>query len=399
VDQTGDLFENYHKDAPAGTDSIKHVTRVESLGRCTKGLNLSETNFLVMRNTRNHGARWLRDIRVETCARGIPCETTREYPVRTQMALPPNRNKIMPFYVRLQPRSFLEYSTADLLDRRLFGDNGVQLILYGDANETLETAVVVERQCPIRTYGESLPLWENPNTVTLVGRPGATMQISIFDQPNPLRIVHMERDLANEVWDVAAPGGAVVASTPLFILDSKCHGKTTTMTVQARQSDFSLWMLCPQRPTFKGQGLALRGNYNPEFGLFEGNGEIAMPEKRISWNKRREGENLVWEAQVSPDLLKDVSDVILRSHYRGACARAWLNGILISDHYFGRFLVWEIGLRDWLTAPGNLRLEFEDTQDAKLEVVPVMETEWQVTWVPAANPPEYAAPCAAASSC
>ncbi|MDD5707720.1 MAG: beta-galactosidase [Kiritimatiellae bacterium] len=388
VDQTGDLFENYHRESPEAAPGIEHVTRVEAAGRCTRGLNLSETNFLIMRNTRNHGARWLRDIRVETNARGIPCETTREYPVRTQMALAPNQNKIMPFYVRLQPRTFLEYSTADLLDRRPFGDKATQLILYGNANETLETAVVVERQCAIRTHGDSVAFWENQNTVTLVGRPGPTMQISVFDQPRPLRIVHLEHELAGEVWDVAAPDGAVVASSSVCLLESRCQGQTTTVKVQSQRTDFSLWMLCPQRPTFRGPGLTMQGEYHADFGLFEGCGTLAAPEKRIAWRRRREGANLVWEAQVTPVLLEGVADVILRSNYRGACARAWLDKVLISDHYFGRFLMWEVGLRAWLKAPATLRLEFEGTQEADVAVVTAIESEWQIDWAaPPSLPP------------
>ncbi len=369
LDQSGDLFDNYHREDLQVVADVKHVTKVDAVGRCTKGLNLSETNFLFLRNTKIHGSRWLRDIRIETCARGIPCETAREYPVRIQTALPPQRNKILPFYVRLQPRTFLEYSTAELLDRRDFGANATQLILYADANETFETALVAERKCAIRSRGECLPLWENPNTVTLVGRPGATLQVSVLDLDRSVRIVHVERELAGNAWDLNSPDGPLVAFSNLRLLDG---GRLA----QADSADFYLYILSPHEPRIAG----IEGRYDAEFGIYEAGGSLPYPTKSIAWRKSREGSTLVWEADVDPVLLDGTCDVVLRADYSGACARAWLDGRLISDHYFGRFLVWETGLRDWLTASGKLRLEFEDTIEATVQVVPIVEHELQLAF-------------------
>ncbi|MCC6581043.1 MAG: beta-galactosidase [Phycisphaeraceae bacterium] len=368
VEQSGDLFEGYHRENSPVPADLKHVAKVESVGRCTKGLNLSETNFLFMRNAKVHGTRWLRDIRVETNARGIPCETSREYPARVQMSLPPQRNRVMPFYVRIQPRTFLEYSTAQLLDRRPFGD-GTQLILHADANETYETALVAERTCPIRNLGQCLPLWENPNTVSLIGRPGVPMTISILDLDQPVRVVHLERELAGNVWDLDSPRGPVVAITNLSLLDG---GKT----VQAQQSDYFLWILAPTEPHIAG----LAGNYDEAFGLYHASGNVTMPAPTLTWTRHRQGNIWTWEADVDPELLAGTHDVVLRINYQGACARAYLNEKLISDHYFGRFLVWEVGLRDWLKSPGKLLLAFEDTLDAQLQIAPVIEWNWNINW-------------------
>ncbi|MBI4025152.1 MAG: hypothetical protein HY360_09235 [Verrucomicrobia bacterium] len=49
---------------------------------------------------------------------------------------------------------------------------------------------------------------------------------------------------------------------------------------------------------------------------------------------------------------------------------------MISDHDFGPFLMWEIGLRDWLTGSGRLRLEFEDTLEVALQIVLIVEKPW-----------------------
>jgi len=378
VEQSGDLFENYHNEDLKVSTDLKHVGMLDSAGRCTRGLNLSETNFLVLRNTSRRASQWRRDVRIETSSRGIPCETTREYPARTQLNLPPNQNRILPFYVRIQPRTFLEYSTAELLDRRAFG-TGTQLVLHAEANETFETVVVAERPCKVRTRGEGLPLWENPNTVTLVGRAGAGMQISILDLDKPVRIVHLDRERAGDAWDMASPFGPLVASCTATVLDSTSApgSHESRVRLELRRPDFSLWLLTPAEPSMP----EVAGQFDAEFGVFEGLGMIAdWPEKTLVWRKRREGNRLVWEADVTPALLEGVRDVVIEARYQGACGRAYLGDRLISDHYFGRFLVWEVGLRDWLSAPGVLRLAFDDCSEADVTIVPVVERELTIRW-------------------
>ena len=72
--------------------------------------------------------------------------------------------------------------------------------------------------------------------------------------------------------------------------------------------------------------------------------------------------------------------MVLEARYQGACGRAYLGGRLISDHYFGRFLHWEMGLRDWLAKGGTLRLEFDDCSEAHVAIVPVVERDLTIRW-------------------
>lgn len=380
VEQSGDLFENYHREDLQIAKDFNHVGLIDSAGRCTRGLNLSETNFLILRNTSRRAAQWKRDVRIETSARGIPCETSREYPARTQLNLPPNQNRILPFYLRIQPRTFLEYSTAELLDRRAFGA-GNQLVLHAEANETFESAIVTERPCAIRTRGECLPLWENPNTVNLIGRTGPGIQVSILELEKPVRIVHLDRERAGDAWEIASPTGQLVASCTATVLDSVCgpDASASQVRLELRRPDFSLWLLTPSEPVIEG----VAGQFDSAFCVFEGLGTVAdWPEKNIAWRKRREGNRLIWEADVTPALLDGTRDVVIEARYKGTCGRAYLGDHLISDHYFGRFLFWEIGLRDWLTQQGVLSLEFDECSEADVKVVPVVERDLKVQWKP-----------------
>lgn len=125
------------------------------------------------------------------------------------------------------------------------------------------------------------------------------------------------------------------------------------------------------------------GQFDSAFCVFEGLGTVAdWPEKNIAWRKRREGNRLIWEADVTPALLDGTRDVVIEARYKGTCGRAYLGDHLISDHYFGRFLFWEIGLRDWLTQQGVLSLEFDECSEADVKVVPVVERDLKVQWKP-----------------
>jgi len=379
ADLTGDLFENYHREDDTIAQDIRHVSKVESAARVTKGFNLSESNFLIMRNIRTHGAHWQRDVRVSVNPRGIACETWREYPRRVQMDIPPQQGKIMPFFVRIQPLTFLEYSTATLLDRRPFG-GGTQIILYDQQNATVETAIVAERPCNVRTLGECCPMWESPNTLTLIARTGHEMQLSVLDLDRPVRVVHVSRESAGDVWGVASPDGDIVAFSDLALLDSSCRDGKTTVRAQTQGADFYLRMLAQRRPALSAESLTVNESFNDDFGLYDAVGKVDTPARNIPFVKRREGKLLVWQADVAPELLDGVRDLVLRLYYKGQCGRALLDGRLISDHYFGRFLFWEVGLRDWLSAPGKLRLEFEGTDEVRLDVVSILDFDMEIAW-------------------
>jgi len=379
-DQTGDLFDNYHGEGSEMAEELRHVRKVVSAARCTRGLNLSESNFLIMLNIKRHGSHWLRDIRVSTSSGGIPCETFREYPRRTQLDLPPQQGKIMPFYVRIQPRTFLEYSTADLLDRRPFGSSGTQVVLYGAENATVETAVVAETNCRVRHTGECVAMWESPNTLTLIARPTSQIQVNTLDMATPVRIVHVTREMAGYAWDIASPGAPLVSFSNLNILESNCADGKTTVKCQAMRDDFFMNILSPEEPVITAQEATIDGVFDSESGVFSASGTVKRPQPVLSFTKRLERTTHIWECDVSPEMLSGMQDLILKVNYQGACARAYLDDRLISDHYFGRFLYWEIGLRDWLSGSQKLRLEFEDTTEVNLELIPVMDFSMEISW-------------------
>jgi len=377
----GDFFEAYHKEGNGHTDENRRIPRrVRACGRVNKGLNLSESNFLIMLNARNHGTDWLRDIRVETSPHGIPCEVCQEYPKRIQMELAPQENKIMPFFVRLATGHFVEYSTASLLDRRPYG-KGMQVILYSRSDATTESRCVLPGKCAVKSRNGSLIHWESPCTVSIIGVPGNDMEIVKFDSASPLRYVLMNRERAGEVWDIPSPFGPAIASSSLRFMDAQLENIQTRITLQTDESDFYCYILAPTRPELRGAFMNLQEEYDAEFGLYKATGSIDVPPPALIFRKRHQIGDLIWETTVSPDLLRpEFEDLCLRVRHDGSMAYAYLDDELISDHAFGRFLDWEIHLRDRLTRPGALRLVFQNAHDVQLTVKPVMEINAVINW-------------------
>ena len=93
-EETGDLFEQYHAQGTALPDALRHVSTIKAMGRATKGLNLSESNWAFLFNISTRGTQWKRDIRLLTAPPGIPCEVWAEYPRRIQLALPPAADQV-----------------------------------------------------------------------------------------------------------------------------------------------------------------------------------------------------------------------------------------------------------------------------------------------------------------
>ena len=69
-------------------------------------------------------------------------------------------------------------------------------------------------------------------------------------------------------------------------------------------------------------------------------------------------------------MLEGTSDVVLTLQHDGMIGRAYFNGILISDHSFGRFLPWEIGLAGDIDAEGELKIVIQSATkcDVQLDV-------------------------------
>jgi glycosyl hydrolase family 35 len=376
---TGDLFEGYHQDSEPVPDHLRHVRKVECLGRATRGLNLSESNFAFLLNTKVHGSQWQRDIRLLTNPSGIPCEVWQEYPKLIQLGLPAQRNKCLPFFVRLASRTFLEYSTAELLDRRPYGE-GVQVILHADADEMTETSLVLPRQGNVRKRGEAMALWQSPNTLQVLSVPGPDLQIICVDGDAPLRLVLMERELAGEVWDVDSPHGMLVAASNMRLLGSRVEDGHTTVQIQTDEPDFDLFLLTPSRPSLRGPFIEVTETYDAEFGLYRASGTTELPQPQMEFSRRKEDAAYVWETEITPQHLSGLRDLVLHAEYEGTSAKATLDGRLISDHAYGGNLFWEIGLRDWIGDGGLLRIEFEGCRKAETSVRPLVEFGVELDW-------------------
>ena len=75
------------------------------------------------------------------------------------------------------------------------------------------------------------------------------------------------------------------------------------------------------------------------------------------------------ETVVTPDMLRDAADLVLEAAYDGEYGQAFLDGRLISDHYYGKFLVWEIGLAAWSRRSGAERLTLR---------IPFIQKPWRL---------------------
>ena len=344
-------------------------------------LNLSESNFLFMRNVSSAGTLWRRDVRVAVSSSRLACEVNQEYPKRVQMELPPQTCKIMPFFVRLAPKTFLEYSTATLLDRRPFG-SGVQVVAHATGDETVETRFVVKAKGPVRCSANLMAMWESPNAVTILGRPGDDLAVAEIDGPEPIRYVLMTQSLAGEAWDLAAPGGPCVAASSLRVLDSHCEGGSTSARVEAEAGQFHLHILSPRQPlAVEGSGLSgVSLESDGEAGLCRVSGRIGRSAPEIDFSAKLGGGKLVYEAKVDPGILASLHDLALRCDYDGSYGKAFLDDELISDHPYGKHLFWEVCLRDWLVKRSRLRLEFEGARQADVRLVPIVQTELKVRW-------------------
>lgn len=373
------LFEGYHDEVEAIPDHLQHVRKVDCLGRATRGLNLSESNFAFLLNTKVHGAQWLRDIRLLTIPTGIPCEVSHEYPKLIQMGLPAQRNKCLPFYVKLAHGTFLEYSTAELLDRRPF-DQGIQVILHADADEMTETSLILPLQGDVKKRGEAMALWQSPHTLRVLSMPGADVQIITIEGEVPVRLVLMERNLAGEVWDIPSPHGTLVAASNMRLLESHVDNQKTKVQIQTDEQEFDLFLLTPSKPCLSGPFAEVSETYDAKFGLYRASGTVILPELKIAFSRRKVDTSYVWEAEVTPECLNGLRDMVIHAEYEGSSAKATLDGRLISDHAFGRHLFWEIGLRDWIGEGGLLRVEFENCRKADISVRPIVEFKAEMEW-------------------
>ena len=362
----GDLFEGYGREQELPTH-LRQIREVESLARVTPGLNLSESNFLFLRNVHNRTRRWLRDIRVTTGQSRLGSEVFQEYPKRVQLELPPDCCKILPFFVRLEPGCYLEYATATLLDRRPFGDQ-LQVILHASTEETVEWRTVV-RDGALGSSPDLLVIPESPCSVTLLGVPSARIQVGTINRK--LRYVLVSSELAGEVWEF----GSRVAFSNLQLLDSDDH----QLTAVADQQEYYLEILTPRpgRPRFDCDW-----HYDAERGLLRLTGTVELPEPVLDFRRRQEGDALILEAELEPEaLLRGLDNLILEVELDGTHGVAAWNGRIVSEHLFGRFRPWELGLRELGSAPGTLKLSCRDARAPRIRLRPrrrlTLDFDWE----------------------
>lgn len=361
VSDGGDLFANYEtvrsEDAPA-----KDTGRVPALARITKGLNLSESNFLFLKNVSNLSSGWKRDVRVMVSPSKLACEVWSEYPKKTQMELPPQTMKNMPFFVRLAKKNFLEYSTAELLDRREFA--GKTQVVLCESNEVMtETRLVIPSTVNVKSTGNVLVLKESPNSLTLIAKPERS---PIIVETDDLRIVLITKTYAERLWDVAESFAWCEAPlTDVKVIDGT--EKNLQMTVKTESEDFCMEWMTPEVPRLLSGVENAQESYDAERKIYRLSGSFALPKPQIVWKRSYEGDDLVLTANVGPALLEGVSDVVLTLQHDGMIGRAYFEGTLISDHSFGRFLPWEIGLAGDVDRDGELRIVIQSATRCETE--------------------------------
>lgn len=339
---SGDLFENY---GTVRNDSQEKPSseQIRSFARTTKGLNLSESNFLFLRNISNSGSSWKRDVRILASPSRLACEVWQEYPKKTQLELPPQTSKIMPFFIRLAKGNFLEYSTAELLDKRTFGGK-TQVVLYESDEVMTETRLVLPSVEKIRTVGNLLVLRESPNTVTLAAR---MERLPIIAETDDLRLVFVEKRYAECLWDI----GSTLAwsETPL-------SGSEKEISCIAENDHFCMEWMRETPPLLEDGLLDPQESWDPDRSVYRLSGSFGIKAPEISWKRSYSGDGIHLSAEIRPELLNGVRDVILTLHHDGKTGTAYFNGELVSDHAYGKFYPWEIGLKGIAERAGKLEI-------------------------------------------
>ncbi|MBO7741022.1 MAG: hypothetical protein J6S21_00575, partial [Victivallales bacterium] len=352
--EAGDLFDGYGFGA-CGEESMK-ARPVESLSRINPGLNLSESNFIFMRNVSNRTREWMRDIRVQTCPDQLACEVNQEYPKLVQMELPPDKCKIMPFFLRLMPGHFLTHSTGTLLDRRSFG-KGALTVIHATRDEFTESCIVTPSG-EWRTMPGLMAVPQSPNTTILVGRPAL---MPVMARCGDLLFALVSEKCAGEVWELSRDS---IAFSNLQILDAAPDG---TITARSCCEDFHFTWLSPVKKSLSGDFQELECRCDDDFccrsirGCFNRK-PLIMPDFR----RRIQDGDLILEAEITPEILDGLEELVLTVEFDGECGEAWLDDTLICDHYYGKFLPWEIGLKEWLNAPATLKIRMRECTEYKL---------------------------------
>ena len=351
---SGDLFKKY--DAINTEENNSNKNLVLSAARTTAGLNLSESNFLFIRNVFNSKEEWLRDIKVVASPSKLACEVWQEYPKKIQLEMPPNAMKIMPFFIRLCDKNFLEYSTCELLDRRIY-NNKTQVILY-ESNEVIsETRLVIPNTNNITSCGNVYILKESPNTVTLLAK-AERMPLSV--ETDDLRVIIVSKEYAKHLWEI----DNTLAWSKNFL-----YGNLENITVVTEKNDFCMELFTPKKLSLVDSNFATFNEYfdeNHQIYLLNGRFDFEVP--KINWNKEFNNDNITLTALLSDAILQDSQEVILTLTLDSSIGKAYWNNQLISDHAYGKFLPWEITLKDYIKGEGTLKIVAENASYCDIDV-------------------------------
>ena len=342
ADNTGDLFSQYGKVNNEKTSSDN--TPVIATARTTPGLNLSESNFLFIRNVFNSQQQWLRDIKVTASPSKLACEVWHEYPKKIQLEMPPDTMKIMPFFVKLCRKNFLEYSTCELLDRREFNGK-TQVVLYESDEVMAEIRLVIPDTTNIQACGNVLILRESPNTVTLLAK---TERMPVCVETDDLRIVLVTKKYAENLWDI---GNTFAWSS------SPASGNLQEISVVTEKNDFCMELFTPLKPVLNSTELNSYSEFfDAERKIYRLNGNFDFVPPAVKWDKIYNNDCIILTAKLTGSMLRDVEDIIFTFQHDGSVARAFWNGKLVSDHAYGKFLPWEIACREFLNCSGTLQI-------------------------------------------
>ncbi|MCD6218765.1 beta-galactosidase [Candidatus Calescamantes bacterium] len=356
--------------------------KLECISRLNEGLGLGRSKFIVIRNYDKFSPKSYRNVQIRIIPSGLSTELPKQIPQKIQFNIPQNSSKIIPFYVKLKKKVFLEYSTAELLDNRVL-DNKLQLItLYTDEHEWAEIKLVLPEQVEAKTLGNGVVSWESPNSLLIIANPGKDLFIVSLPELN-IQIVLLSKPLAESVWDINTPYGKTFLMTNMVVLDSKVKDHQVNVRCQTMVDHIYFYMFTLGKPAFNSESMKMAGEYYSEFALWKGNANIKLPLITPRIDKNTVPSGLKYTITLPSDSFSnpDLKDLVFITNYDGDNAQAFLDGALISDHYFGKFTPWEFGVRNYIKR--NKRIDIvmlmNNAKEAKVFVHPIINFTMQIS--------------------
>lgn len=359
----GDLFENYEAENIEESQRKNYVVPVESCARVTFGLNLSDSNFLFMRNVSQNQHNWLRNININCTPNRLACEIYQEYPLFAKLDMPPMSNKIMPFFVKLDKQVFLQYSTATLLDRREAG-NVTQVTLWANNDEFSETAIVLPENAKITKSEDLLVIQNSPNLYTILAKVSNTPKVVEFTyQEKSLKIVLLNEFCSENVWDM---GKNIVIANDLIVTENLSNHIDI---ITDKDYINGIILVTDRSLNLSSCEAKIELAKQNELGLVNFSATLPKLDKEIDFVIRQENSMMILEADIQKDILDGVEDLIVKINFNGDCGKAYFDDVLVSDHYLGKFMAWEISFVDWLKNDCKLTIELTNCSNFEYKVL------------------------------